>query len=305
MACILLGLPVREGTGRAGADQGPRALRAAGLREALGASGAAVEDWGDLRLDEAVAVAHPNSALKALPEVAAWTRAIARVAASVPSGKRAVFLGGDHSISLGTLAGMSLRAARLRRPLFVLWIDAHPDCHTLETTTSGHLHGTPLAYATGEGGFERAFPAIAHPVDPANICMVGIRSVDPAEAALIARRGMAVHGVDSIAAHGPGAILQRFFEKVRRADGLLHVSFDVDAVDPGAAPGVGTPVENGLSVRLAHDIMAQVRESGLMDSLDLVELNPFLDRDRRTARLMVDLAATAFGRPSAASLRSA
>jgi arginase len=170
---------------------------------------------------------------------------------------------------------------------------------------SGHLHGTPVAYAMGERGFEGAFPPVSHPVDPANICMVGIRSVDSAEAAVIASRGVAVHGVGAIAAQGPAAALGGFFEKVRLAKGLLHVSFDVDAVDPAAAPGVGTPVDDGLGVALAHEVMAQVRESGLMDSLDLVELNPFLDRGRRTARLMAELAAAAFGRPSAAGLRSA
>lgn len=303
MSCVLVGVPVREGTGRNGADAAPQALRAAGLREALQRAGHSVEDMGNLSRGTVPAVSHANAALKALPEVAAWTQAIRGAIAALPRGSVPVILGGDHSIALGTLGGFTARAAAMGQPLFVLWIDAHPDCHTLETTTSGHVHGTPVAHAMGEPGFGDVFGPVEHPLDPANICMVGIRSIDPAEAKLIARRGLDVICAADLASRGAEAVLAPFLERVRAANGILHVSFDADAVDPSAAPGVGTPVAGGLSAADAHAVMGMVAASGLMGSLELVELNPFLDRDRRTATLLVDLAATAIGRrlPAAVS----
>jgi arginase len=296
MTCVLIGVPVAEGAGRTGAEAGPRALRAAGLREALQASGVAVHDKGNLILDEARHVrplAHPNPALKALGEVAGWTGVIARAVGAVPHAQVPVMLGGDHSISMGTLSGLSRRAATMGRPLFLLWIDAHPDCHTLATTQSGHLHGTPVAYALGVDGFGEAFPPVTHPIAASNVCMLGLRSIDPAEASLIARMGIEAHASVDVARLGVAAALEPFLDRVRAADGLLHVSFDADAIDPMEAPGVGTPVPGGLSVAEARAIMTTIRESGLLASLDLVEVNPFLDRDRRTARLMVSLAADA------------
>ncbi|MCO4054466.1 MAG: arginase [Bosea sp.] len=295
MNCVLIGMPVADGAGRAGADAGPRALRAAGIREALQATGVAVHDRGNLALGEArpEAGAHPNPALKALSEVAAWTAAIADAVSAVPHGQVPVMLGGDHSISMGTLTGLSRRAAAMGRPLFVLWIDAHPDCHTLDTTESGHLHGTPVAYALGVDGFGKAFPAVTQTLAPSHLCMIGLRSIDAAEASLIARLGIEAHAAAALTRQGVAATLEPFLERVRAANGLLHVSFDADAIDPSEAPGVGTPVADGLSLGEARAIMATVRRSGLLASLDLVEVNPFLDRDRRTARLMASLAADA------------
>ncbi len=293
MACVLIGVPVHEGAGRVGAEAGPQALRSAGLHDALRQSGLAFQDAGDLSLANVEDVAHPNTSVKALCDVAAWTKIIAKAASSVPNHQTPVFLGGDHSIAMGTLTGLAQRARAIGRPFFVLWIDAHPDCHTLQTTVSGHIHGTPVAYAMGEAGFGAAFPAVKAPVDADNICMIGIRSVDRAELNVLHRRRIDVHTANDVAMRGVSATLEPFLQRVRDADGILHVSFDVDAVDPGHAPGVGTPVEGGLSLQQVHDIMAMVRDSDLLGSLDLVELNPFLDRGRRTADLMVDLAATA------------
>ncbi len=302
MGCVVMGVPVREGTGRNGADAGPQALRAAGIREVLRCAGHSVEDVGNLALGAVPALDHANAALKALPEVAAWTKVIHDSVVALPRDRMPVILGGDHSIALGTLTGLSRRAATEGRPLFVLWIDAHPDCHTLESTTSGHIHGTPVAYAMGEAGFAGALAPVAHPLPAENICMLGIRSIDPAEAMVMARRGIAAASAADVASRGVAALLGPFLDRVKAADGILHVSFDADAIDPSAAPGVGTPVEGGLSVREAHEIMAQVEASGLLGSLELVELNPFLDRDRRTAKLLVALAATALGRKIPATL---
>lgn len=191
----------------------------------------------------------------------------------------------------------ALRAVRLKgRKQFVLWLDAHTDFHTLETTTSGNLHGTPVAYYTGQKGFEGYFPTLAAPVDPKNVCMLGIRSVDPAEREAIKKTEVAVYDMRLIDEHGVAALLRRFLERVKAEDGLLHVSLDVDFLDPSIAPAVGTTVPGGATFREAHLIMEMLHDSGLVTSLDLVELNPFLDERGRTATVMVDLMASLLGR---------
>jgi arginase len=180
--------------------------------------------------------------------------------------------------------------------LFVLWLDAHPDCHTLETTRSGNLHGVPVAYATGMPGFAGWFPPLAHSVDARNICMMGIRSVDPAEGQALASAGATVHDMRAIDERGVVPLLSAFLARVEQAGGMLHVSLDVDFLDPSIAPGVGTTVPGGATFREAHLIMEMLHDSGLVASLDLVELNPFLDERGRTAILLVDLVASLMGR---------
>jgi arginase len=182
------------------------------------------------------------------------------------------------------------------REFFVLWLDAHPDFHTLDSTRSGNLHGVPVAYATGMAGFGGVFPPLAAPVKPANICMMGIRSVDAAERAALASAGVAVHDMRAIDEHGVGRLLDRFLQRVTAAHGILHVSFDVDFLDPHIAPGVGATVPGGATFREAHLVMEKLHESGLVASLDLVELNPFLDERGRTAILLVDLVASLMGK---------
>jgi arginase len=177
----------------------------------------------------------------------------------------------------------------------VLWLDAHTDYHTPQTTDSGNLHGTPVGYFTGRPGFE-GFPEVKNPVPLENICMIGLRSVDPEERAALEGSGMARHDMRDIDEQGIARPLAAFLDRVQEANGLLHVSLDVDFIDPAHAPGVGTTVPGGATVREAHLVMEMIHESGLMTSLDLVELNPFLDDRGKTAHLMVDLAASAFGR---------
>ncbi|MER9432761.1 arginase family protein, partial [Mesorhizobium sp. M0408] len=181
-------------------------------------------------------------------------------------------------------------------PLFVLWLDAHPDFHTLDTTTSGNLHGVPLAYASGQPGFEGYFPRLAAQVEPARICALGIRSVDLAERDALRRAGVTVHDMRSIDEHGIAQLLRAFLERVSAANGMLHVSLDVDFLDPSIAPAVGTTVPGGATFREAHLAMEMLHDSGLVTSLDLVELNPFLDERGRTATLLVDLTASLMGR---------
>jgi arginase len=211
----------------------------------------------------------------------------------MPSDYIPVFLGGDHSLSLGSLPGLAERAAKLGRPFFVLWIDAHPDCHTLDTTESGHLHGTPVAQALGAPSFTPSFAAVGHALPAANLMMVGVRSVDAAEASLIESHGITVHAPADVRDRGPEAVLGSFLAGIRSVGGLLHVSLDADALDPAVAPGVGTPVAEGLTVGEVRRMLAAVSTAGVLGSMDLVEVNPFLDRDQRTARTMVQLAVAA------------
>lgn len=294
--CILIGAPVQEGAGRLGCDMGPSAYRAAGLREALAGLGLEVLDRGNLLAAPAAVARHPNGAIAWLAEVAGWTQALAEATHAAAGEGVPIILGGDHSLSAGTLSGMSRRAAAEGRKLFVLWLDAHPDFHTLDSTVSGNLHGVPMAYATGQPGFAGYFPPLPVPVEPQNVCMIGLRSVDPAERAALKAAGVVVHDMRAVDEEGIPPLLGAFLHRVAVEGGLLHVSLDVDFLDPGIAPGVGTTVPGGATFREAHLSMEMLHDSGLVRSLDLVELNPFLDERGRTALLMVDLAASLMGR---------
>lgn len=296
MHCRIIGAPIQEGTDRRGCDMGPSSLRTAGLVEALVELGHSVADMGQVVPTPGPVPAHPNKALKALPAIAAWTAALAEAAYQMSADAMPIFLGGDHSMSAGTVSGIARRADELGKPLFVLWLDAHPDFHTLDTTTSGNLHGVPLAYASGLSGFQGYFPKLQANVSPERICALGIRSVDPAERVALAEAGVVVHDMRAIDEHGIAPLLRAFLERVAAAGGMLHVSFDVDFLDPAIAPAVGTTVPGGATFREAHLVMEMLHDSGLVTSLDLVELNPFLDERGRTATLMVDLTASLMGR---------
>ena len=204
-------------------------------------------------------------------------------------------MGGDHALSMGTVAGMAAHAKQIGRPLFVLWLDAHSDFHTPNSTGSGNLHGTPVAYFTGQSGFD-AFPPLPDVVPTDRVGMIGLRSVDPAERAELEQERAMLADMRSIDENGIKAPLMAFLDRVRAENGILHVSLDVDFLDPAIAPAVGTTVPGGATEREAHLAMELLHESGLVCSLDLVELNPFLDERGRTAKLMVDLAASLMGR---------
>lgn len=296
MHCKLIGAPVQDGTGRMGCEMGPSAFRAAGLTQALEELGHDVTDLGNVEPAAKRKLTHSNPVLKNLPEIVAWIEALDKAAYEHSADGFPIFLGGDHALAAGTVCGLSRRAKELGRPLFVLWLDAHTDFHTLETTTSGNLHGTPVAYYTGQKGFEGTFPEVLAPVDPANVCMIGIRSVDPAERTAIRKTEVTVNDMRMIDEHGVVALLNRFLKRVEEANGLLHVSLDVDFLDPNIAPAVGTTVPGGATFREAHLIMEMLHDSELVTSFEAVELNPFLDERGRTAFLMVDLIASLMGR---------
>ena len=296
MHCRLIGVPLQDGASQRGCEMGPSAFRTAGLVEALGELGHEVSDLGNVMPPPVAPMRHTNPAVHHLPEIAGWIQVLTDIAYRESGEGMPIFLGGDHALSAGSVAGLARRAVEQNRPLFVLWLDAHTDLHTLETTTSGNLHGVPIAYLTGKPGFDGYFPTNAHPVDPANVCMIGIRSADPAERAALAESPITVHDMRAIDEHGIAVLLSQFIERVKAANGLLHVSLDVDFLEPDIAPAVGTTVPGGATFREAHLVMEMLHDSGLVSSLDLVELNPFLDVRGRTARLMVDLTASLMGR---------
>ena len=293
--CILIGAPVDSGQQRPGCLMGPAAYRVAGIGRTLESLGHGVEDRGDLAPGPPGAESTPNSAVRHLPETLAWTRTLARAGTRAMTEGMPIFLGGDHSLSLGSVAGIAAHAKAQGRPLFVLWLDAHSDIHSVETTESGNLHGTPLAYLAGRPGFE-AFPPFPAPVPEENICLFGIRSVDPAEHAALEASDITVNDMRVLDEFGFAVPMRAFLEKVRASNGMLHVSLDVDFLDPSVAPAVGTTVPGGATFREAHLVCELIHESGLMTSLDLVELNPFLDDRGRTAKMMVDLVGSLMGR---------
>lgn len=293
--CILIGAPVDTGQRHAGCLMGPAAYRVAGLAATLTDLGHTVTDHGDARPAPARALKCANPAVHHLGEIVAWTEALAAAARAGMAEGFPIFLGGDHALSLGSVSGVAAHAKAEGRPLFVLWLDAHTDFHSVETTQSGNLHGTPMAYIAGREGFA-PFPPFPAPVPGENICMFGIRSVDPAERDALLAREIEINDMRVLDERGIIAPLREFLHKVAAANGLLHVSLDVDFLDPAIAPAVGTTVPGGTTFREAHLVMELLHESGLVSSLDLVELNPFLDDRGHTTRLMVDLVGSLMGR---------
>ncbi len=295
--CSLVGAPVESGASQIGCLMGPDAYRTAGLKQTIESLGYNVNDRGNILPRSIAPTRHFNASIHHLSETIGWAQALEEAAyEAIKSSDLPVFLGGDHSLSIGTIPGIARHAAETGREQFVLWLDAHPDIHTLETTTSGNLHGTPVAYFTGQNGFEGVYPELKHPIKPVNICMMGIRSVDPAENTHLSECDIDVHDMRAIDEKGIAAPLGKFLERVKNANGVLHVSLDVDFLEPDIAPAVGTTVPGGATFREAHLIMEILCDCGLVTSLDLVELNPFLDERGRTAKLMVDLCASLLGR---------
>ncbi len=294
--CILVGAPVESGQRVPGCVMGPAAYRVAGLASMLEELGHRVTDWGDAKVDPAAMPARRSvREVHAETETFRWTVALAEVAERALASGFPIFLGGDHAMALGTVSGIAAHAKSVGRPLFVLWLDAHSDFHTPSTTDSGNYHGMPVAYLAGREGFD-ALPPFPAPVPDGNICLFGIRSVDEGEHSALLRRQVAVNDMRVLDERGIIAPLREFLQKVEHAKGLLHVSLDVDFLDPSIAPGVGTTVPGGATFREAHLVMEMLHEQKLVTSLDLAELNPFLDERGRTARLMVDLVASLMGR---------
>lgn len=292
---ILIGAPVDSGKRGRGCLMGPDAMRTAGLAEAISSLGHQLSDLGNLSPTPVKTRTNPEMNTYALAETVGWTIALKAAALKAMQTGFPIFLGGDHALALGTLTGVAAHADSLSRPQFALWLDAHSDYHTPQTSTSGNLHGTPLAYACGLDGFSD-FPAVTHPVKAKNICLIGLRSVDRAEQEMLIQHQLRIVDMRRIDESGIKRPLAAFLDDVKRANGMLHVSLDVDFMDPSIAPAVGTTVPGGATFREAHLVMEMLHDSGLVTSLDLAELNPFLDDRGRTATLLVDLTASLLGR---------
>ncbi len=297
-AVSLLGVPLERGAGTAGTLMGPAALRTAGLPAMLADLGYAVTDHADMAAPAPVApaMAEADAArCRNLDEVTGWVRAIHDRAYDLSAVGIPVFMGGDHSLSMGTISGLARRAAEEDRPMAVVWLDAHADYNTPATSPSGNMHGMSVAFLTGE-------PSLApllgdrplHPLHPANVHLFGVRSVDRDERRRLAADGVDVVDMRAIDEAGVAALLRRLLADIP-AEARIHVSLDVDFLDPGLAPGAGTLVPGGASYREAHLVMEMLHDDGRLGSLDIVELNPFLDERGRSARLVAEMTASLFG----------
>jgi arginase len=288
----LIGASLDLGAGRRGVDMGPSAIRYAGLASRIGRLGLPVHDLGNVEGAVPEATAVGSERVRFLePIKAACERIADLVARSLSDGLVPLVLGGDHSVSIGTLGGL----ARVNGPGGVLWIDAHGDVNRPETSPTGNVHGMPLAVALGLGGPEFESPVWPLPaVEASRIAFVGLRSLDPAEVELLRSIDAQVYTMSDVDKLGVERVVRQALSHVA-GPGFVHVSLDMDALDPEVAPGVGTPVRGGLSYREAHLALELVAESGLANSLEVVEVNPILDRENETAELAVELVASALG----------
>lgn len=289
----VIGAALDLGQGRRGVDMGPSAIRYAGLDERLTSLGYDVHDLGNVEAAIQEATALEDEHARFLPEI---LRTCARIAGLVAEATRAgripLVLGGDHSVALGTLGGL----ASVHGPGGVIWIDAHPDVNTPETSPSGNVHGMALAAALGLAG--DAFASEAWPlpaVAPGRAALVGVRQLDDGERRLLRDAGVRVYTMSEIDRIGIERAVRESIDRVA-GPGFVHVSLDLDALDPEVAPGVGTPVRGGLTYREAHLALELVAESGLAGSLEVVEVNPILDRENTTALTAVELVASALGK---------
>ena len=289
----IVGAPLDLGQGRRGVDMGPSAIRYAGLEERLGSFGCTVVDRGNLATREPEALAVGDERARFLAEILEACAGLAKLVADVVAeGSLPLVLGGDHSIALGTLAGLRRAAGE---PGGVIWIDAHGDLNTPETSPTGNVHGMPLAAALGLAGEGFSQTGLDLPaVDPRRVVLLGVRSLDPAERALIRETGIRAITMTEIDRIGIERAVQEAIDRAA-GSGFVHVSLDLDALDPEVAPGVGTPVKGGLTYREAHLACEDLAEAGLVGSLELVEVNPILDRENASASIAVELAASALG----------
>jgi arginase len=292
----VFGVPTDVGAGRRGASMGPEALRVAGLVEALVARGIDVVDRGDAKGPRNPWRA-PVDGYRHLDEVVAWNRAVMEIAgAELEAGRMPVMLGGDHSLAMGSISAVARHCRAKGKRLRVLWLDAHADFNTSAITPSGNIHGMPVACLCGLGpdglvGLGGEGPMLS----AADVRQIGIRSVDPEEKRLVHEHGLDIYDMRYIDEVGMKQVMEEALADMD-GDTHLHVSFDVDVLDPAIAPGTGTRVPGGLDYREAQLMMEMIADAGGAHSLDLVEVNPALDVRNRTARLAVDLVESLFGK---------
>lgn len=294
----VVGFPIDLGADRRGVDMGPSALRIADVDKKLESLGYQIIDEGDIPIRNIEVQEIQDPHLKYLPEVTAMSHVLAqRVKGILDDGHFPLIFGGDHSMSVGSLAGIGAHCKEQGKTLGVIWIDAHADMNTAETTPSGNIHGMPLAIAMGIGhqsltniGFEGA------KLDPRNLAIIGLRSIDPGERTLIKELGVAAYTMFDVDRLGMFEIATRVLEDMSRSVDHLHISFDVDGVDPSVAPGVGTPVAGGLTLREAHLFMEMISQIDAYASLEVAEVNPILDDRNKTAEFAAEIIASSMGK---------
>ncbi len=295
----LLGVAMDLGAGRRGVDMGPSALRLAGIKERISELGYSVEDDRESIYVPIRERSHEyDPRLKFLPEIVEGCRKLAeRVELAKSDGMLPVIMGGDHSIAIGTIAGLAAFYRRSGKRLGVVWIDAHADFNTPDSTPSGNIHGMPLAVCTGLGVPELTELHGPSPkVAAQNVALIGTRDVDPLEKQHLRERGVHAYTMTDIDRRGMAAVIEETITELRSRVDVLHVSFDVDSLDPAFAPGVGTPVPGGLQFRELHLLMETLAESGLVGSLEVVEVNPILDTANTTAEVAVGIVCSALGK---------
>ncbi len=297
----IVGFPMDLGADRRGVDMGPSALRYAHLEEKLENMGYTVKDFGDIFVEGAETQRVNNPKLKYLPEIERSAKILSKkVETLLNQNYFPLILGGDHATALGSIAGISSYCRKKKKTLGVIWIDAHADMNTPETTPSGNIHGMPLAAALGIGESRLVrLGGFSPKVLPENSALIGVRDVDQDEAETVKEfrnRGMQVYTISDVDKQGVTRIIARVLNDFKKEVDHIHISFDLDGVDPDYASGVGTPVEGGLTYREASVIMEMVADCGCMSSLEMLEVNPILDTKNSTAELAVDFIESALGK---------
>jgi arginase len=295
----VIGVPLDMGASRRGVDMGPSAMRVAGLEARLEALGHQVTDSGNIRVEIAETQTWGSDNARYLSQIAeTCTRTADAVVKTLEDGMTPLLLGGDHSMAAGSISGVSRFFRRQNQKTGVLWIDAHSDINTPETSPSGNVHGMPLAALLGLGPeLLGNIYGYSPKIDPENTVLIGVRDIDAAERANIRRAGIAeVYTMRDIDERGMRSVMEDALRAAGRGTAGYHVSLDMDWIDPEDAPGVGTPVRGGATYREAHLAMEIIADHGRMLSLEIVEVNPVIDEHNRTADLAVQLACSAFGK---------
>jgi arginase len=294
----VIGVLMDLGADRRGVDMGPSAIRVADLNERLAGLGYEVKDAGNISVRNPEMLEIADRRLKYLPEIAAACQKLAdKVEASLEEGSIPIVLGGDHSIAIGSVAGLSAYHHKNEHRVGVIWFDAHGDMNTPETSPSGNIHGMPFAAILGHGAHELThISGFAPKVHPEDCVLIGARSVDPEEAVALKSSGVRVITMRELDERGMSAVMDEAMWLASRRTAGFHVTMDMDFVDPDFAPGVGTPVPGGPTYRESHLAMEKIADSGKMLSFELTEVNPVLDVSNKTAELGVQLILSAFGK---------
>ena len=294
----LVGVPMDLGGGRRGVDMGPSAIRIAGLEDGVCSLGLVFEDCGNIAVQEPASRTPKNPKARFLDEIAdCCGRLRDKVGGILARDGFPVVVGGDHSIACGTVAGISSHYHQRGQKIGLIWFDAHGDMNTPESTESGNVHGMPLAACIGRGASELVRLGARVPmVDVQNAVLIGVRTIDPREKQEIKASGIHVFTLKDIDMHGVHKVMQQAIEIASAGTAGFHLSFDMDGTDPSVAPGVGTPVYGGTTLRESHLIMEHAAESGKLLGLELTEINPILDNQNATARVAVELALSALGK---------